>query len=686
MAKLITGILAHVDAGKTTLSEALLYECGAIRNLGRVDSKNAFLDNNSIERERGITIFSKQAILNEKITLIDTPGHVDFSAEMERTLAVLDAAILLINASDGIQSHTKTLWSLLAQHHIPTIIFVNKMDMPDTNKADLLAKLKAGFSEGVVEFGGTEDCSGVAEDTGRAVGDKSVASNGGVALGGKSATTNTGAEFGCNSAASNISPAVGDTFTSAFYEELAANDDILMEQYLNGEKITTSQIAEAISNRHIFPCIFGSALKLQGVQTIVQILNTYFAPPAYPKEFGCQVYKISKDKQGNRLTHLKVTGGVLKVKDTLGEEKANEVRIYSGEKFESVKEVAAGEVCTVTGLKNSAAGMAYGAATSQNNYKMEPALIYSVIPPADIDTPKILHILRELEEELPEIKVDYSEASGEIHVMLMGEVQTEVIKQLLVDRYKIQIEFGPGRIAYKETILEPVIGVGHYEPLRHYAEVHIQLSPLPRGSGLRFISKLSVDVLDTNWQRLILTHLQEKQHIGVLTGSPITDMELRVVAGRAHLKHTEGGDFRQSTYRAIRHGLMYAKSVLLEPIYDYEIVVPENCTGRVMSDMEKMHGTCTLDESKAGFTTLHGRVPVSTMKNYINEVRAYTKGLGTLSLAMAGYDLCHNEKEVIEERNYNPNADLENPAGSVFCSHGAGFAVNWDEVNNYKHL
>lgn len=630
MAKLITGILAHVDAGKTTLSEALLYECGAIRNLGRVDSKNAFLDNNSIERERGITIFSKQAILNEKITLIDTPGHVDFSAEMERTLAVLDAAILLINASDGIQSHTKTLWSLLAQHKIPTIIFVNKMDMPDTNKADLLAKLKAGFSEGVVEF--------------------------------------------C------------DTFTSAFYEELAANDDTLMEQYLTGEKITISQIAEAISNRHIFPCIFGSALKLQGVQSIVQVLNTYFAPPAYSNEFGCQVYKISKDKQGNRLTHLKVTGGVLKVKDTLGEEKANEVRIYSGEKFESVKEVAAGEVCTVTGLKNSAAGMAYGAATSQSNYKMEPALIYSVIPPADIDTPKMLHILRELEEELPEIKVDYAEASGEIHVMLMGEVQTEVIKQLLVDRYKIQIEFGPGQIAYKETILEPVIGVGHYEPLRHYAEVHIQLSPLPRGSGLRFVSKLSVDVLDTNWQRLILTHLQEKQHIGVLTGSPITDMELRVVAGRAHLKHTEGGDFRQSTYRAIRHGLMYAKSVLLEPIYSYEIVVPENCTGRVMSDMEKMHGTCTLDESKAGFTTLHGQVPVSTMKNYMNEVRAYTKGLGTLSLTLSGYELCHNEKEVIEERNYNPNADLENPAGSVFCSHGAGFAVNWDEVNNYKHL
>lgn len=632
MAKIITGILAHVDAGKTTLSEALLYECGAIRNLGRVDTKNAFLDNNSIERERGITIFSKQAILNEKITLIDTPGHVDFSAEMERTLSVLDAAILLINASDGIQSHTKTLWSLLNQYKIPVVIFVNKMDMPDTSKENLLRKLKAGFSENVIDFD-----------------------------------------------SDNLN-------SESFYEEVAGSDDFLMEKFLNGQKIDDSEIIEVIKNRKIFPCVFGSALKMQGVKNLLDILNNYFKTPDYSEKFGCIVYKISKDKQNNRLTHLKVTGGSLKAKDLLGEEKANEIRIYSGEKFESVKEVFSGEVCTVTGLKNSYAGMVYGQAVSNSNYKMEPALIYSVIPPAEIDTPKMLHILREMEEELPEIKVEYSEVNSEIFLRLMGEVQTEVIKQLLMDRYNISIEFGEGKIAYKETIEAPVVGVGHYEPLRHYAEVHIQMSPLPRGSGLKYVSKLSVDVLDTNWQRLILTHLKEKQHIGVLTGSPITDMELKVVAGRAHLKHTEGGDFRQSTYRAIRHGLMYAKSILLEPYYNYEIVVPEVSTGRVMSDLEKMHGTCILDENKGGFATLHGRVPVATMKNYINEVRAYTKGQGTLSLAMDGYDLCHNEKEVIEERNYNPNADLENPAGSVFCSHGAGFGVNWDEVNNYKHL
>ncbi|MCQ2575218.1 MAG: TetM/TetW/TetO/TetS family tetracycline resistance ribosomal protection protein [Treponema sp.] len=632
MAKLITGILAHVDAGKTTLSEALLYETGAIRNLGRVDSKNAFLDNNSIERERGITIFSKQAELNQKITLIDTPGHVDFSAEMERTLAVLDAAILLINASDGIQSHTKTLWSLLKQYKIPTVIFVNKMDMPDTNQDVILKKLQQNFSENVICF------------------DKK------------------------------------STKLDSFYEKIGNSDDFLAEKYLSGEEITTSDISKAISERKLFPCIFGSALKLEGVKDLLEVMDTYLKVPEYPSDFGCIIYKISKDKQNNRLTHLKVTGGVLKVKDQFGEEKANEVRIYSGEKYEMVKEVSAGNVCTVTGLKDSYAGQAYGISSNINNYRMEPALIYSVIPPAEVDIPKMLHILREMEEELPEIKVEYSEQNSEICVKLMGEVQTEVIKQLLLDRYKINIEFGEGRIAYKETITEPVIGVGHYEPLRHYAEVHIKMSPLPRGSGLKFLSRLSVDVLDTNWQRLIMTHLKEKQHVGVLTGSPITDMELEIVAGRAHLKHTEGGDFRQSTYRAIRHGLMYSKSILLEPMYSYEIVVPEANTGRVMSDMEKMHGTFVLDESLGGFTTLHGRVPVSTMKNYMNEVRSYTKGLGTLSLAMDGYEVCHNQEEVLKQLNYNPDADLANPAGSVFCSHGAGFTVNWDEVLNYKHL
>lgn len=637
MAKLITGILAHVDAGKTTLSEAMLYQCGTIRQLGRVDSKNAFLDNNSIEKERGITIFSKQAELNSKITLIDTPGHVDFSAEMERTLSVLDAAILLINASDGIQSHTKTLWSLLNQYKIPTLIFVNKMDMPDTDRKNLLLSLKKGLSENIAVF------------------EKENLEN----------------------------------FDDDFLEAVSGGDDNLMEKFLDGQKITRADVSTAISRRTVFPCVFGSALKLQNVDVLVSVLNDFFDIPKYSKnqeDFGCVVYKVSKDKQNNRLTHLKVTGGVLKVKENLEDEKVNELRLYSGEKYESLREIGAGEVCTVTGLKQSYAGKIYGKASQKQVSKMEPALIYSVIPPSDIDTPKMLGIMRELEEELPEIMVEYSEASKEIRVRLMGQIQTEVIQQLLEDRYKIRIEFSEGRIAYKETILEPVIGVGHYEPLRHYAEAHLKLSPLPRGSGLRFVSRLSVDVLDTNWQRLIMTHLKEKVHVGVLTGSPITDMEIEIVAGRAHLKHTEGGDFRQSTYRAIRHGLMYAKSVLLEPIYSYEIVVPELCTGRVMSDMEKMKGSCILEESKGGFSILTGRVPVSTVKNYINEVRAYTKGQGTLSLSLDGYENCHNEKEVIEQINYNPDADLENPAGSVFCSHGAGFSVNWNEVNNYKHI
>jgi len=629
---LITGILAHVDAGKTTLSESLLYTTGTIRNLGRVDNKDAFLDHNFIERQRGITIFSKQANLNGKITLIDTPGHIDFSAETERTLSVLDAAILLINASDGIQSHTKTSWSLLQQYKIPTVLFVNKMDMPDTDKAALLNKLQKGLSPAVTDFS---------------------------------------KDF---------------LFSADFNEQVSGLDDSLMEKYLNEITPEPGDISRLVSERKLFPCIFGSALKLQGVQELLEILDSYFTVPEYKREPGCIVYKISKDKQNNRLTHLKITGGVLKVKDFLEEEKVNEIRVYSGEKYEQVKEIGAGDVCTVTGLKNSFAGKAYGIAKGVSSYKIEPALIYSVIIPEGIDVPKMLGIMRELEEELPEIKVEYSEQTEEIFVMLMGQVQTEVIRELVSEKYKINIDFGEGRIAYKETILEPVTGVGHYEPLKHYAEVHLRLKPLPRGSGMRFVSNISVDELDTNWQRLILTHLKEKKHAGVLTGSPITDMEIEVIAGRAHLKHTEGGDFRQSTYRAIRHGLMYAKSVLLEPVYSYEAVIPEACTGRFMTDMEKMHGNFSLEESSEGFSILKGKVPVSTMKNYLNEMRAYTKGQGTLSLTVCGYDLCHNEKEVIEERNYNPDADLANPSSSVFCAHGAGFVVKWDEVNNYKHL
>ncbi len=635
MAKLITGILAHVDAGKTTLSEALLYSSSAIRKLGRVDSKDAFLDNNTIERQRGITIFSKQAQLNSKITLIDTPGHVDFSAEMERTLSVLDAAILLINASDGIQSHTKTLWNLLKMYKIPTVLFINKMDMPDTDKTVILQKLKTGLSENIVDF-----CRENIESAG-------------------------------------------------FDEQIAAGDDFLTELYLNGSADLISEIPGAVKRRTLFPCIFGSALKLQGIDGLLEILNKYFESPAYSEkaeDFGAIVYKISKDRQNNRLTHLKITGGTLTVKAELDDEKVNEIRIYSGEKYEGVKELKAGEICTVTGLKNSFAGKTYGNNAGCIKSQIEPVLIHALIPPPEVDISKMLFVIRELEEELPEIKVEYSESAKQIYVRLMGQVQTEVIQQLLQDRYKIAVTFGEGRIAYKETIKEPVVGVGHYEPLRHYAEVHLKMSPLPAGSGLRFISKLSVDILDTNWQRLILTHLQEKTHLGVLTGSPITDMEIEVIAGRAHLKHTEGGDFRQSTYRAVRHGLMHAESVLLEPVYDYEIIVPDVCTGRVMTDMEKMHGSCSINESSGGFTSLSGKVPVASVKDYVNEVRSYTKGQGTLCLNPAGYQKCHNQEEVIKSIGYNPDADLENPSGSVFCSHGAGFAVSWDQVDSHKHI
>lgn len=634
MSKLITGILAHVDAGKTTLSESLLYATGTIRNLGRVENKNTFLDNNSIERERGITIFSKQAILNDRITLIDTPGHVDFSAEMERTLSVLDAAILLINASDGIQSHTKTLWSLLKQYKIPTLIFVNKMDMPDTSKELLLSKLQKVLSPAITDF--SKDFQ----------------------------------------------------FTEQFNEHVASLEDGVMEKYLDGKNPDSKDITNLISARKLFPCLFGSALKMQGIDELLKILDDYFTAPDYSacNAFGCTVYKISKDKQGNRLTHLKINGGILRVKEFLDDEKTNEIRVYSGEKFQQVKEIEAGNICAVTGLTNSFAGKTYGNVPGEDRQKIDPALIYSVIIPDGIDVPKMLHILREIEDQLPEISVSYSEQTQEIFVKLMGQVQTEVIKQLVKDEYKMEIDFDEGQIAYKETITEPVIGVGHYEPLKHYAEVQLKMKPLPLGSGMKFISNIRVDDLDTNWQRLIMTHLKEKSHVGILTGSPITDMEIEVVAGRAHLKHTEGGDFRQATYRAIRQGLMHSKSVLLEPIYSYEAVIPEITIGRFMNDIEKMHGTSSIDENNEGFAVLHGKVPVATMKNYINELRSYTKGQGTLSLALSGYDLCHNEKEVLAEKNYNPDADLANPSSSVFCSHGAGFVVNWDQVDSYKHI
>lgn len=637
MSKIITGILANVDAGKTTLSEALLYKTGTIRNLGRVDAKNSFLDNNSIERERGITIFCKQAELNQNITLLDTPGHVDFSAEMERTLSVLDAAILVISASGKIQSHVKLLWNLLRIHKIPTLVFINKMDLiyaesEEEKKLKIINKVKKVFGEGIISF------------------EKQ------------------------------------NLFSTKFIEEVSACDDSLMEKYLEEIPLSQNDIKSQVKNCKVFPCIFGSALKLEGIEETLSTLTDLFEPSQTSKDFSAIAYKVSYDKQGNRLTHLKITGGTLKAKDFIGEEKTNELRIYSGEKFESVKEVQAGNICTVTGLKLSKSGMCYGNCKTQFESTMESALIYSVTPPKEIDSSKMFSYLREIEDEFPELQISFHPEKHEIYLKLMGEIQTEVVKQLLKDRYNVEVTFGEGKIAYKETIENEVIGVGHYEPLKHYAEAHIKLSPLKRGEGLKYKTNLSVDVLDTNWQRLIMTHLKEKTHIGVLTGSPITDIELEIVAGRAHLKHTEGGDFRQATYRAIRHGLMYAKSILLEPIYNFEITVPSIYIGRVISDVERMHGSCQISDTTGELSSLTGKCPVSTMQNYINELRSFSKGQGTIALSFRGYEECHNTSEVIAQIAYNPDADLENPAGSVFCSHGAGFSVNWDQVNEYKHI
>lgn len=663
MKKLVAGIVAHVDAGKTTLSEALLYSTGAIRKLGRVDNRDAFLDTNSIERKRGITIFAKTARLplalpgtGGELVLVDTPGHVDFAAEMERTLSVLDAAILLVSGPAGIQAHTKTLWKLLEKHNIPTVIFINKMDMNGADSGRILDELRHAFSE-------------------------------------------------------NIAPWESEELAEA----VAATDDALLEAYLSGALPGKADTARAVMARKVFPCLFGSALKLEGVDRLLGLLAELaankapaafkaaraanpregasavkagsaavpgIAPKNGPESAQCIIYKISRDKDGNRLTHLKVTGGVLKAKEFLGDEKINEIRLYSGDKYELVKEASAGEICAVTGPRLIKADAFESV--------MIPVLSYAVSAPPEIDEPRLLHILRELEEEMPELKVTVAEQTKEISIMLMGEVQTEVLAQLIADRFGFQVTFGEGRIAYKETITAPVRGVGHYEPLKHYAEVHLLLEPRPRGAGMKFTSNLSVDVLATNWQRLILTHLAEKEHVGVLTGSPITDIEITVTAGRDHLKHTEGGDFRQSTYRAVRQALMKTiepgTSELLEPYYRYEIVVPENCTGRVMADAERMAGTCELVENKGGFATLTGRAPVATMKNYMNEVRAYTKGLGTLSLAVEGYFPCHNADEVIKSSGYNPDTDGANPSFSVFCSHGAGYPVPWQEVDAHKHI
>ncbi len=637
MKKLVIGILAHVDAGKTTLSESMLYLSGRIRKLGRVDNKDAYLDTNELERARGITIFSKQAVFDIddiQITLLDTPGHVDFSAEMERTLQVLDYAILVISGADGVQAHTKTLWHLLTIHKLPVFLFVNKMDQKQTDKDKLMMELKEQLGDGCVEFGAAE--------------------------------------------------------SESFYDQLAMCDEIMMEEYLEKGQISTSYIGEAIKERKVFPCFFGSALKLDGIEKFMEAIAKYAKTPRYSDEFGAKIFKISRDEQGNRLTHMKLTGGKLRVRDILtnGEwkEKVNQIRIYSGEKYEAVSEVDAGSVVAVTGLSKTRPGEGLGSEKDSKPPILEPVLLYQIILPEGCDPRVMIPKLRQIEEEEPELHIVWDEQLQEIQVQVMGEVQIEILQSIIKSRFGVDVAFDSGRIVYKETIANTVEGVGHFEPLGHYAEVHLLLEPGERGSGLKYDVNCSEDYLSQSWQRLILTHLKEKTHKGVLTGSAITDMKITLVAGKAHNKHTEGGDFREATYRAVRQGLKEAESILLEPYYAFWLEVPEKMVGRAMTDIEKMHGTCEISQIKGETAVLTGSAPVVTMRNYHKEVIAYTKGLGRLFCNLKGYEPCHNTQKVIELIGYDSERDVENPTGSVFCTHGSGFLVSWDKVKEYMHV
>ena len=638
--QIVLGILAHVDSGKTTLSEAMLYRAGVTRRLGRVDHKDAFLDTDALEKARGITIFSKQALLtagDTDITLLDTPGHVDFSTETERTLQVLDYAVLVVSGTDGVQSHTETLWRLLRRYHVPTFVFVNKMDLPGMERQELLAQLNRRLGEGFVDFG--------AEQADRD-------------------------------------------------EALALCDENLMDRMLDAGQLQDADLIPAIARRHVFPCWFGAALKLEGVDALLDGLDRYTRPAPALEAFGAKVFKVSQDEQGTRLTWLRVTGGELKVKAQLtgeadGEpwaEKANQLRLYSGAKYTLAEAIGPGQVCAVTGLTKARPGEGLGAERDSDLPVLEPVLSYQVLLPEGADVHAALGKLHRLEEEEPQLHVVWNEALGEIHVQLMGEIQLEVLRSLLAERFGLEVEFGPGGILYKETITEPMEGVGHYEPLRHYAEVHLKLEPLPRGSGMQFAADCREEVLDKNWQRLVLTHLEEKQHLGVLTGSPLTDVKITLIAGRAHLKHTEGGDFRQATYRAVRQGLMLAKSQLLEPWYAFRLEVPAENIGRAMSDIQRMEGTFDPPESGEETAVLTGFAPVSTMRSYPMEVVSYTRGRGHLSLTLDGYRPCHNAQEVIAAIGYEPEHDLDNPADSVFCAHGAGFVVPWNQVRSHMHV
>lgn len=639
--RLCAGLLAHVDAGKTTLSEALLYQAGALKKLGRVDHRDSFLDTNALERERGITIFSKQARLetqNLELILLDTPGHTDFSTEMERTLQALDYAVLVVSGTDGVQAHTETLWQLLRRYHIPTFLFINKMDLPGEGEGALMAKLKKQLSEGCVSF--------------------------------------------CQEKA-------------ALLEEAALCDEIALEVYLRSGKLPEETLAELIQKERLFPCFFGSALKLNGISELLSALERLTVQPSYPEEFAAKAYKIARDPQGNRLTYLKVTGGCLKVRAMLAytlpsgervEEKVKELRRYSGLKYQQAEEIMAGEVCAVLGLTRTAPGQCFGTEAQGQIPVLEPVMTFGLRLPKGCDPARFLPKLQQLEEEDPQLHIVWDSRLGEIQVQLMGQVQIEIFKSLVRERFETEIEIGKGRVLYKETIASTVEGVGHFEPLRHYAEVHLLLEPLPKGSGLVFASNCVENTLDLNWQRLILTHLEEKQHLGVLTGAPITDMKITLVSGRAHLKHTEGGDFRQATYRAVRQGLMQAKNVLLEPYYNFRLTVPTQQLGRAITDIKAMSGDFAQPVEENDETVLTGSVPVAALGDYANQVAAYTHGRGRLSCLPGGYAPCAEAEKVIAAMDYDPESDLENTPDSVFCAHGAGFNVKWREVPNYMHL
>jgi len=640
MKRLVIGLLAHVDAGKTTLSEALLYRGGALRKLGRVDHRDAFLDTDAIERERGITIFSKQARLtvgDAELQLLDTPGHVDFSAEMERTLQVLDYAVLVISGADGVQGHTRTVWRLLERYGVPVFLFVNKMDQPGTDAAALLGNLRRELDEGCVAF----------------------------------------------------HPRGED-----FAEEAALRDEGVLERYLESGEVSEDDLTGLIAARKLFPVWFGSALKLEGVDELLEGLLAYTRPRDYPKEFGARVFKVSRDPQGVRLTWLKVTGGVLKVKAPLSGqrpglaegEKADQLRLYSGTKFQTAAEAPAGTVCAVTGLSRALPGEGLGIESASTAPVLEPVLTYQVLLPEGCDPHKALGCLRTLEEEDPQLHVVWQEQTRQIHVQLMGEVQLEILRRVLADRFGLDASFGAGAVVYRETIAAPVIGIGHFEPLRHYAEVHLLLEPGPRGSGISLATACPEDALDRNWQRLIFTHLLEREHPGVLTGAPVTDLRITLLAGRAHVKHTEGGDFRQATYRAVRQGLMQAENILLEPWYGFRLELPPECVGRAVNDIQQMGGETAAPEGDGAVSVLAGSAPVAGLRDYAAQVTAYTHGRGRLQCTLKGYFPCHDQEAAVTAAGYDPERDVENPADSVFCGHGAGYNVKWNEVPAHAHV